>query len=104
MVEVTSEVKNSHLDREEALPPVVWRAGVTVELELARQVEGAVKQLVRRVGAEARHFSQISYTLPNADYCLASRVVIYVLNVAEKSTCRLRPHSVRSPCPCPLLS
>ena len=61
MVEVTSEVKNSHLDREEALPPVVWRAGVAVELELARQVKGAVQQLVRRVGAKARHLTNIIY-------------------------------------------
>ena len=52
-------LKDSQLNKETLLP-VVWRAGVTVELELARQVEGAVQQLVRRVGAEARHFSQIS--------------------------------------------
>ena len=62
MVGVTSEEKNSHLDREEALPPVVWRAGVAVELELARQVKGAVQQLVRRVGAKARHF--IRFLMP----------------------------------------
>ena len=50
MVGVTSEEKNSHLDREEALPPVVWRAGVAVELELARPFPLLEYQMVWREG------------------------------------------------------
>ena len=62
MVWVTSEVWSTNiLSREETLLPVVWRAGVAVELELARQVKGAVQQLVRRVGAKARHLTNIIY-------------------------------------------
>ena len=49
-------LRDSQLNKE-TLIPVVWRARVTVELELARQVEGAVQQLVRRVGAKAKHFT-----------------------------------------------
>ena len=51
-------LRDSQLGKE-TLIPVVWRARVTVELELARQVKGAVQQLVRRVGAKATHFSQL---------------------------------------------
>ena len=49
-------LRDSQLNKE-TLIPVVWRARVTVELELARQVKGAVQQLIRRVGAKATHFT-----------------------------------------------
>ena len=52
-------LEHRHLNREETPLPVVWRPRVTVELQLARQVKGAVQQLVRRVGAKATHFSQL---------------------------------------------
>ena len=59
-------LRDSQLNKE-TLIPVVWRARVTVELELARQVKGAVQQLIRRVGAKATHFTinhlrPVSYT------------------------------------------
>ena len=49
-------LRDSQLNKETLLP-VVWRAVVTVELELARQVKGAVQKLIRCVGAKATHFT-----------------------------------------------
>ena len=46
-------LRDSQLNKE-TLIPVVWRARVTVELELARQVKGAVQQHVRPAGSVLR--------------------------------------------------
>ena len=49
-------LRDSQLNKETLLP-VVWRARVTVELELARQVKGAVQQLIRCAGAKTTHLT-----------------------------------------------